>query len=78
MRLDRPERRNALDAGMTRALLDIVRADPAVPVLLDLAVGSPALAIERRAFLNDGRVVEYTTSIYRGDAYDFVAELHGE
>ena len=34
VRLDRPERRNALDAGMTRALLDIFRADPAVPVLL--------------------------------------------
>ena len=35
MRLARPERRNALDAGMTRALLDIVRADPAVPVLIE-------------------------------------------
>jgi enoyl-CoA hydratase/carnithine racemase len=35
VRLDRPERRNALDAGMTRALLDIVRADPAVPLLLE-------------------------------------------
>ncbi len=35
VRLARPERRNALDAGMTRALLDIVRAEPAVPVLLE-------------------------------------------
>ena len=35
VRLARPERRNALDAGMTRALLDIVRADPAVPVLIE-------------------------------------------
>ena len=34
VQLARPERRNALDAGMARALLDIVRADPAVPVLL--------------------------------------------
>lgn len=34
IRLDRPERRNALDAGMTRALLDIFRADPVIPVLL--------------------------------------------
>jgi len=46
--------------------------------LLDCDAGSPALAIERRAFLDDGRVVEFTTSLYRGDAYDFVAELHGE
>lgn len=35
VRLARPERRNALDVGMTRALLDIFRADPAVPVLIE-------------------------------------------
>jgi GntR family transcriptional regulator len=34
------------------------------------------LSIERRSFLDDGRVVEFTTSWYRGDIYDFVAELH--
>lgn len=43
--------------------------------LLDVPSGSPGLWIERRAFLEDGRVVEYTTSLYRGDRYDFVAEL---
>ena len=41
-----------------------------------LPEGSPCLFIERRAFLDDGRVVEFTRSFYRGDAYDFVAELH--
>ena len=46
--------------------------------LLDLPAGSPALSIERRAFLDDGRVVEFTTSLYRGDAYDFVAELRSD
>ena len=40
--------------------------------------GSPGLFIERRAFLDDGRVVEFTRSFYRGDAYDFVAELQSE
>ena len=44
--------------------------------LLQLREGSPGLFIERRAFLDDGRVVEFTGSYYRGDAYDFVAELH--
>jgi GntR family transcriptional regulator len=34
------------------------------------------LFIERRTFLEDGRVVEFTRSFYRGDAYVFVAELH--
>ena len=43
--------------------------------LLGVAVGSAGLLIERRGFLDDGRVVEFTQSLYRGDAYDFVAEL---
>jgi enoyl-CoA hydratase len=38
VRLARPDRRNALDPGMTRALLDIFCADPAVPVLIESAV----------------------------------------
>lgn len=42
-----------------------------------LGVDTPAagLLIERRAFHN-GRAVEVTQSYYRGDAYDFVAELN--
>ncbi|EIL89024.1 transcriptional regulator, GntR family [Rhodanobacter glycinis] len=43
--------------------------------LLHVPTGSAGLNIERRAFLDDGRVVEFTTSWYRGDIYDFVAEL---
>jgi GntR family transcriptional regulator len=43
--------------------------------LLGLARGSPALFIERVSYLADGRTVEYTRSHYRGDSYDFVAEL---
>ncbi len=44
--------------------------------LLGVAPGSAALYIERRSFLEDGTPVEFTRSHYRGDAYDFVAELH--
>lgn len=43
--------------------------------LMDVTPGTPGLEIERRTFLADGRAVEFTQSIYRGDAYDFVAEL---
>jgi len=43
--------------------------------LLHVNAGSAGLAIERRSFLDDGRVVEFTCSWYRGDVYDFVAEL---
>ncbi len=44
--------------------------------LLDVSPGSAALRIERISYLGDGRVVEFTRSFYRGDAYDFVAELN--
>ncbi len=43
--------------------------------LLTVEQGHAGLLIERRTFLDDGRAVEYTVSYYRGDAYDFVAEL---
>lgn len=43
--------------------------------LLGIEKGSPGLYIERRSFLEDGRAIEATQSWYRGDAYDFVAEL---
>lgn len=45
---------------------------------LKVPTGSAGLAIERRSFLADGRLVEFTCSWYRGDAYDFVAELQSE
>ncbi|WP_294395425.1 GntR family transcriptional regulator [uncultured Sphingomonas sp.] len=43
--------------------------------LLDVRPGAAGLLIERRGFLDDGRVIEATRSYYRGDTYDFVAEL---
>lgn len=43
--------------------------------LLSVAEGSAGMAIERISYLASGRVIELTRSIYRGDAYDFVAEL---
>jgi GntR family transcriptional regulator len=46
--------------------------------LLRLPSGSAGLNIERRSFLDDGRVVEFTCSWYRGDIYDFVAELQSD
>lgn len=43
--------------------------------LLEVPEGSACLSIERVSYLGSGKVVEFTRSIYRGDAYDFVAEL---
>lgn len=45
---------------------------------LGIPAGSALLRIERRAFLGNGKPVEFTVSAYRGDRYDFVATLRGE
>lgn len=83
--LDRPEAveeslyeaLETLGCRPTRALQRIraVAASAASAQLLEVPPGAACLEIERRAFLPDGRAVEYTRSIYRGDAYDFAAEL---
>lgn len=43
--------------------------------LLAVTPGSAGLRIERISYLDGGRVAEFTQSLYRGDAYNFVAEL---
>jgi GntR family transcriptional regulator len=43
--------------------------------LLDVPPGAAGLRIERISYLPSGRSVEFTRSLYRGDAYDFAAEL---
>ena len=46
--------------------------------LLNANPGDAGLLAERIGSLRDGRVVEMSHSLYRGDTYDFVAELNGE
>ena len=43
--------------------------------LLQAREGDAGLLVERLGFLRDGRAVEFSQSYYRGDIYDFVAEL---
>ncbi|MEM6986453.1 MAG: GntR family transcriptional regulator, partial [Pseudomonadota bacterium] len=42
---------------------------------LAVAEGAAGLSIQRISYQQNGRVTEFTKSLYRGDAYDFVAEL---
>lgn len=43
--------------------------------LLCAKPGDAGLLVERLGFLQNGRAVEFSQSYYRGDTYDFVAEL---
>lgn len=65
------------DARPVRVLqrLRAVLFTPEQAQLLGIEEGCAGLEIERRGFAADGRTVELTKSYYRGDAYDFVAEL---
>ena len=44
-------------------------------ILLKCDAGTACLNVTRLSFLRSGEVIEFTKSVYRGDAYDFVAEL---
>jgi GntR family transcriptional regulator len=43
--------------------------------LLGAAAGDAGLLVERVGFNRSGIAIEYSQSFYRGDTYDFVAEL---
>lgn len=63
--------------GPTRASqrISAINLETREAELLGVAEGSAGLRIERISYLPSGRVVELTRSLYRGDAYDFIAEL---
>ena len=71
----------ALEAAGNRPVralqrLRAVLFDAEQAALIGTEPGAPGLFIERRGYLEDGRAIEVTHSWYRGDAYDFVAELN--
>ena len=50
---------------LTREQAELLRAKP----------GDAGLLVERLGFLQNGHAIEFSQSYYRGDTYDFVAEL---
>ena len=55
--------------------ISAINLGPEEAGLLGLEPNDAGLKIERMSYLKDGRVAEFTRSTYRGDAYNFVAEL---
>jgi GntR family transcriptional regulator len=68
------------DAAPARAIQRITALNlgPDEARLLNLAVGTAVLRIDRTAYLPTGRPIEFTRGIYRSDMYDFVTELRLE
>lgn len=69
-----------LDAGGNRPVralqkISAINLGEESAAMLGVAPNAAGLKIERTSYLPSGRVAEFTQSIYRGDAYDFVAEL---
>lgn len=67
----------ARGARPVRAVQRISAANlgPRDAALLEVPTGAAGLRIERMSSLPSGQVVEFTRSLYRGDAYDFAVEL---
>lgn len=55
--------------------ISAVNLGPGDAGLLGVAPGAAGLRIARISYLPGGRVAEFTRSLYRSDAYEFVAEL---
>lgn len=46
--------------------------------MLNLPDGAAVLRIDRTAYLQSGRPIEFTRGLYQSDIYDFIAELRPE
>lgn len=56
--------------------LEPILAPPYEATLLHVAPGSPLLLMHRITYDSSGRAFEHVKSLYRGDRYKFVTELH--
>jgi GntR family transcriptional regulator len=56
-------------------VVETALASPAEAQLLEVETGLPMLLIRRTAHDTDGRAVEFTRSVYRGDRFRFVARF---
>ena len=52
--------------------------NPEQAELLQAKPGDAGLLVERLGYLRDGRAIELSRSFYRGDTYDFIAELNAQ
>ena len=64
-----------LGCNPTAAEIEAALARPREATLLHLTLPAPVLVIERRTFTDQGLLIEYVHSVYRGDRYKFHSTL---
>lgn len=53
--------------------VETMLADPVEASLLDVDTGLPMLLIHRTAWDTEGRIAEWTRSVFRGDRFRFIS-----
>lgn len=62
-----------VELGAAQDAVETTVASPTEAALLGVETGLPMLSIRRTAWARDGRPVEFTRAVYRGDRFRFVA-----
>lgn len=61
------------DIAAVEDVIETALADPVEASLLGVDTGLPMLLVHRTGWAEDGRIVEWTRSVFRGDRFRFVA-----
>ena len=64
-----------LDLSAAEDVVETALASPVEAQLLGVDTGLPMLLVRRTAWVADGRAVEHTRSVFRGDRFRFVARF---
>ncbi|WP_066066707.1 GntR family transcriptional regulator [Neobacillus soli] len=68
------ETQYGLKISKTMESLELFTADKDSAKRLHISLGEPCFALDTIAYLNDGTIIEYSKTIYRGDLAHFVIE----
>jgi GntR family transcriptional regulator len=63
-----------LKINKTIETLELFIADQETAEKLKISIGDPCFSLDTVAYLNDGAIIEYSKTIYRGDLANFVIE----
>jgi GntR family transcriptional regulator len=68
--------RYGIDIASGQQTIEPTVSDELESELLEVPLHSPAFLFERTSRTEDGRIVEFVRSVYRGDRYQLVVDLH--